>query len=116
MIKGGHTPELGKPGGRGGIWRGGLGEHGDGEREDDQEATGRWDPDRGVAFGATPQADDALRGAHARVPRAARGAVRRADELPGERAANSRAPCTHRKRACPSRAMRKGRKSYCTCV
>ena len=66
MIKGGHTPELGKPGGRGGIWRGGLGEHGDGEREDDQEATGRWDPDRGVAFGATPQTNCATPQAYAR--------------------------------------------------
>ena len=49
-------------------------------------------PDRGVAFGATTQTDDALRGAHARVPRAARGAVRRADELPGERAAAAEDP------------------------
>ena len=51
MIKGGHTPELGKPG-VGEDRERGLGEHGDGEREDDQEATGRWDPDRGVAFSA----------------------------------------------------------------
>ena len=70
----------------------GLGEHGDCEREDDQEAIGRWYPSRGVAFGATPKPNDALRGAHAGVPRAARGAVRRADELPGERAAAAEDP------------------------